>query len=133
MMTQALQSMEDVITALVHNTLGTDPARITLEVLDDGMRVTVPVRNYLTLDVVRLYELTGEKYEVIETAATGTIDFQDNPERAEREGRVPHTGQEILTTLNDYLKQQGQDTRVSQPTFREMVSRDPEQLELIPR
>ena len=131
---------ENVITQLIQDTLGTEPSRIEVEVIDDRLRVTVPVRNYAVSGIILLARRTGRMYEVSETADTGTIDFMDNPERAEREGRALHTGKEILDHIADYLtrqpditKAQSPDKPASPPTFAERVtSAPPEQLELIP-
>ena len=91
-MTEPTHTPQDVITQLVHDTLGTEPSRIRLDVMDDRLRVTVPVWNYTVSGIILLARRTGRTYEVSETADTGAIDFMDNPERAEREGREPHTG-----------------------------------------
>jgi hypothetical protein len=82
-----LRTPEARLRALVHDTLGTEPERITLEVMEDRVRVTVPVRNYPVSGIGLLAQRTGRMYEVSETAATGTIDFIDNPERGEN--RMP--------------------------------------------
>ena len=141
------------MTQLVHNTLGTEPSRINLEVLDDRLRVTVPVRNYAVSGISLLPRRMGRMYEVSETAATrlrearallrrneaGAIDFMDNPERAEREERAPHRGKEILARIAAYLARQPDVTEsqspekpTSPPTFTERVtSTKPEQLHLI--
>ena len=140
MMGMMERPQEDVITQLVHDTLGTEPARINLEVMDDRLRLSVPVRNYTVSGISLLAQRTGRLYEVSETADTGTIDFMDNPERAEREERVLHRGEEILTRIADYLTQQPEITEADTPekptpppTFAERVaSTPPEQLELIP-
>ena len=140
-MTERPQTPEESIAALVHDALGTEPLRIGVEVMDDRMRVTVPVRNYAVSGISLLARRTSRMYEVSETAATGTIGFMDNPERAEREERVPHTGEEILTNIADYLSQspgtteaENPDKATQPPTFAGRVtSNKAEQLELIPR
>ena len=139
-MTEPTHTPRDVVAALIHDTLGTEPSRINLEVMDDRLRATVPVRNYTVSGIILLAKRTGRMYEVSETADTGTIDFMDNPERAEREGRAPHRGEEILNRIADYLTRQPgvteaqtPDKPAPPPTFAERISSSPpEQLELIP-
>ena len=80
----------------MHDTLGVEPAHMTLDVMEDRLRVILPPESYHIADVMALARYTGRMYEVSETVATGTVDFMDNPERAGREDRVPHTGGEIL-------------------------------------
>ena len=83
-MTETPQTPEGRIAALVHDALGTEPSWIGVEVMDDRVHVTVPVRSYPISGISLLARRTGRKYEVSETTATGTIDFMDNLERAER-------------------------------------------------
>jgi hypothetical protein len=119
---------------LVHDTLGTEPERIALEVMEDRVLVTVPVRNYPVSGISLLAQRTGRIYEVSETAATGTIDFMDNPERAGRGGRAQHTGEEIMAALAGYLAREKPGETRPQTTFAERIAhRPPEQLELMRR
>lgn len=67
--------------------------------MEDRVRVTVPAAHYRIADVIALSRRTGRKYEVSETAATGSFDFMDNPDRAGREVRTRHTGEEIMSAL----------------------------------
>ena len=139
-MTEPTHTPQDVVAALIHETLGTEPSRINLKVMDDRLRATVPVRSYSVSGIIVLARRTGRMYQVSETANTGTIDFMDNPERAEREGRAPHRGEEILARIADYLTRQPEVTEAEKPdkptpppTFAERIaSSPPEQLELIP-
>ena len=85
--------------ALIHDTLGTEPSRIGVEVMDDRVRVTVPVRSYPISGISLLARRTGRRYEVSETAATGTMDFMDiwSVPSAKKERRIQ--GRKSLPTL----------------------------------
>lgn len=128
------QTPEEAIRALVHDTLSTEPERIALEVMEDRVRVTLPVRNYAVSGISLLAQRIDRMYEVSETAATGTIDVMDNPERDGREGRARHTGEEILATLAGYLTREKPGEARPPATFAERIAhRPPEQMELMPR
>ena len=79
------------------------------------VRVTVPMRNYTVSGIILLEQRTGRLYEVSETADTGAINFMDNPERAERKGREPHRGEEILARIADYLTRQPEAAEAESP------------------
>ena len=115
--------------ALIHGALGTDPAQVGIDVMDDRVRMTVPVWNYAVRGISLLARRAGRLHEVSETAATGTIDFIDNPKRAERKGRTPLTGEEMLARIAEYLMKQPGITEdispekpASPPTFEERVA-----------
>ena len=62
------------------------------------------------------------------------MDFMDNLNRVEREGRARHTGEEIMAALAGYLGREKSGQARPQTTFAERIAhRSPEQLELIPR
>jgi hypothetical protein len=100
-----------------------------VEAMEDQVRVRVPVRNYPVSGVSLLARRSGRMYEVAETAASGAIDFMDNLEWEEREGRELHTGQEILAALAGHLERhRGEpeaevpDDPASPPTFAERLA-----------
>jgi hypothetical protein len=77
-MAEPVLTPEERIAALIHDTLGTESARLALEAMDDRLRVTVPACNYPVSGVSLLARRTGNMVGVSQTAATGTIDFMDN-------------------------------------------------------